>query len=243
MEPGDFVTTPNWTWHDHGHEGDGPMIWLDGLDQPIVECFEAWFWESYEKETYPLNKPNEVSQRMYGGGSMRPTWTHYASATTSPAPDYNRDSPLVNYKYAQAREMLFALTSETDGSPYDGYSIEYTNPVNGGPTFATMACFSQLLRTGQHTKAHRHVGSVVYHVVEGKGHTIIDGVKFNWEDKDTFVVPGWTFHEHVGESDAVLFSYTDTPITQNVGIYREEAYAENDGHQKVTDVFKAGPKS
>ena len=243
MEPGDFVTTPNWTYHDHGHEGEGPMIWLDGLDQPIVERFEAWFWEGYEKETFPLTKADEVSQRMYGAGSMRPTWVTYPQSTTSPSPDYNRDTPVVNYKYAQARELLFALTGESDGSPYDGISIEYTNPVNGGPAFATMACFSQLLRKGQHTKAHRHVGSVVYHVVEGKGHSIIDGMRFDWEDKDTFVVPGWSFHEHLAESDAVLFSYTDTPITRNVGLYREEPYTENDGHQKVTETFKPGPRA
>ena len=34
MEPGDFVITPSWTWHDHGHEGTEPVVWLDGLDIP-----------------------------------------------------------------------------------------------------------------------------------------------------------------------------------------------------------------
>ena len=37
MDPGDFVTTPSWTWHGHGNEGDGPMVWLDGLDVPFVQ--------------------------------------------------------------------------------------------------------------------------------------------------------------------------------------------------------------
>ncbi|HLB98154.1 MAG TPA: cupin domain-containing protein, partial [Acetobacteraceae bacterium] len=31
MEPGDFITTPSWTWHDHGNDGDAPVVWLDGL--------------------------------------------------------------------------------------------------------------------------------------------------------------------------------------------------------------------
>jgi gentisate 1,2-dioxygenase len=36
MAPGDFIITPSWTWHRHTHEGDTPMIWLDGLDNGLM---------------------------------------------------------------------------------------------------------------------------------------------------------------------------------------------------------------
>ena len=36
MQPGDFIITPSWTWHDHGSDADGPVVWLDGLDIPLV---------------------------------------------------------------------------------------------------------------------------------------------------------------------------------------------------------------
>ena len=36
MSPGDFVITPSWTWHDHGNDKREPMVWLDGLDIPLV---------------------------------------------------------------------------------------------------------------------------------------------------------------------------------------------------------------
>jgi len=36
MRPGDFVLTPFWSFHDHGNPGGQPVIWLDGLDVPIV---------------------------------------------------------------------------------------------------------------------------------------------------------------------------------------------------------------
>ena len=45
MHPGDFIITPSWTWHDHGNDGDGPMVWLDGLDIPIVTLLDASFAE------------------------------------------------------------------------------------------------------------------------------------------------------------------------------------------------------
>ena len=45
MEPGDFVITPPWTWHEHGNESDAPMVWLDGLDIPMVRHFNSTFRE------------------------------------------------------------------------------------------------------------------------------------------------------------------------------------------------------
>ena len=45
MEPGDFVITPPWTWHEHGNESSEPMVWLDGLDIPMVKHFNSTFRE------------------------------------------------------------------------------------------------------------------------------------------------------------------------------------------------------
>ena len=45
MEPGDFVVTPAWRWHLHGNETAEPMIWLDGLDIPMVAHFNSTFRE------------------------------------------------------------------------------------------------------------------------------------------------------------------------------------------------------
>ena len=41
MEPGDFIITPPLSWHDHGHQGRAPVVWLDGLDIPMVRAFAA----------------------------------------------------------------------------------------------------------------------------------------------------------------------------------------------------------
>src|SRR6185503_5039254 len=50
MHPGDFIVTPAWTWHDHGHKGTGPVVWLDGLDIPLVRFFDAGFAENGAQE-------------------------------------------------------------------------------------------------------------------------------------------------------------------------------------------------
>jgi gentisate 1,2-dioxygenase len=63
-----------------------------------------------------------------------------------------------------------------------------------------------------------------YHVVEGAGYSIVGGERLDWEDKDVFTVPAWTFCEHVNTADrpAFLFSFSDAPVMKAVSLYREE---------------------
>jgi gentisate 1,2-dioxygenase len=89
----------------------------------------------------------------------------------------------------------------------------------------TISCYVQLLRPGQRTLRHRHTNSTVYHVIEGQGATTVDGKRLDWESKDVFVVPGWTWHEHVNASaahPAYLFSFTDEPVFRALNLFREE---------------------
>src|SRR6266853_466057 len=57
MRPGDFILTPSWTFHDHGNPGGEPVVWLDGLDIPMVAFFDAGFAERYPQEVQPVAKP------------------------------------------------------------------------------------------------------------------------------------------------------------------------------------------
>ena len=143
------------------------------------------------------------------------------------------------YKWAATEQALGNL-AQVDASPFDDVALEYTNPHTGGSVMPSFACWIQLLRPGIQTQAHRHVGSVVYHVHEGSGETIINGTRFAWEQGDMFVVPSWAWHEHHNASAdqrAILFSIRDTPTLVALNKYREEAYHEHDGHQPITDDF------
>src|SRR2546423_7788771 len=53
MKRGDVILTPTWNWHDHGKDGSGPMIWLDGLDLPNFQYFPVHFVEHYRDPRYP----------------------------------------------------------------------------------------------------------------------------------------------------------------------------------------------
>ena len=53
MQRGDVILTPTWNYHDHGKDGSGPMIWLDGLDLPCFRHFPVHFVQHFDKPRYP----------------------------------------------------------------------------------------------------------------------------------------------------------------------------------------------
>ncbi|MGE4409766.1 MAG: cupin domain-containing protein [Sphingobium sp.] len=223
----DFVLTPNGCWHDHGVTEDGEIsIWQDGLDIPLANALEANSYEVYpdgaQKQLYPLND----SPYSYGAPGLMPindSWQHGYS-------------PLMRFSWDATYEGLSNFAKVTDGSPFDGVIMRYTNPHSGGHVMMTMGAHQQMLRPGEATKAHRHTGNVIYHVSKGQGYSVIGGIRFDWKEKDIFCVPAWTWHEHANLSaseDACLFSFNDFPVMEKLGFYREQPYLENDGHQPI----------
>jgi len=65
MQRGDVILTPPWKYHDHGKEGTGAMIWLDGLDIPLFQHFPVHFVEHYPEPRYPAES----------GGMSDLTWS------------------------------------------------------------------------------------------------------------------------------------------------------------------------
>jgi gentisate 1,2-dioxygenase len=215
MLEGDLVLTPNWTWHDHANDSQTPIIWLDGLDAPLVAFLNARFQEEYPEETQKAREDVDSSLLKYGGGSLRPTWE-------TPEPDY---SPQMHYPWTQTKATLDKLGETESGSSADGVMVEYSNPLTGGPVMPTIACFAQRLAPRAETTAHRHTSSTIYHVIEGEGATIIDGERYEWGSKDVICVPGWATHRHINYSSshpAYLFSYSDAPVLKALRLYREE---------------------
>ena len=71
MHRGDLILTPSWQFHDHGHEGDGPMVWLDGLDLPVYHFFPANFAQPYADERFPSEPAAAESALRYPWAEMQ----------------------------------------------------------------------------------------------------------------------------------------------------------------------------
>jgi gentisate 1,2-dioxygenase len=233
LERGDLVLTPPWTWHDHGSESDERAIWMDVLDIPLNNFLDAPFFEEYPDERQPVNKVLNGSVLKYGVGQLRPAWEPLTE-------DY---PPLMTFKWADTERALKNL-AQTETDPFDDVALEFINPHTGGPVMKTFTCWAQMLRPGIQTHAHRHTGSSVYLAFEGQGATIIDGVQYDWEAGDMFVIPSWATHEHHNsdpKEPAILFSVHDTPLMKAVDKFRVEA--SKTPHQKVLSNFADTPAS
>jgi len=223
----DFVLTPNGTWHEHGVEADGaPCIWQDGLDIPLVNALEAGFYAVHPDLNQAVARPVDESVALWSAPGLRPQNV----AWNKPY------SPLLKYQWEPTYEALRRYALASDGNPHDDALMHYTNPVTGGHVMATIGASMQLLRPGFKGEAHRHTGSFIYQVAKGRGYSVINGQRFDWQERDIFCVPSWAYHEHANASesqDACLFCFSDLPVMQSLGLYREEALADNGGHQPV----------
>ena len=137
MEPGDFVITPSWTWHDHGNDTSEPMVWLDGLDVQIVNLLNASFAEGYPDDTQPISRPEGDSFARYGNNLLPIDWK-----------PKTKTSPVFNYPYGRTREALAALQQNGAPDPYHGHKLRYVNPASGEAAMPTIATFVQLLPAG-----------------------------------------------------------------------------------------------
>lgn len=214
LAPGDFVITPSMAWHDHGNlcaaEGGEPVIWLDGLDIPLVRFLGAGFAENHPRSVQALRRPEGNSQARYGN-NMLPV-RHQVSGRTS---------PIFNYPYVRTRETLDTLLRQGEGDDWDGIKLRYINPMTGGWAMPTIGTCMQLLPSGFVGKTWRSTDATVFSVVEGAGQAIIAGQAYAFAAKDIFVVPSWAPVSLQAERESVLFSYSDRPLQEAMGLLRE----------------------
>jgi gentisate 1,2-dioxygenase len=210
MEPGDFVITPSWTWHDHGNPSPNPMVWLDGLDMHVVNILSASFRESYDGKEQPITREQGAS---------------FAEAGCNLLPeDYKQESltsPLFNYPYRISRDALDRMSRSRDPDRHHAFKMLYINPVNGGPAMPTLTTAIQLVPKSFTTTPYKSTAGTVFSVVEGKGSVVIGDTRFEFEPRDHFVVPSWVPFTLSADQDAVLFSYSDRVIQEKLDIFRE----------------------
>ncbi|MBF9234866.1 gentisate 1,2-dioxygenase [Microvirga alba] len=211
MEPGDFVITPSFTWHDHGNSSSEPMFWLDGLDIPLVQFFDASFAEGLDEDEQPIKRAAGDSFARYGH-NLLPVGLKRASKT----------SPVFNYPYQHTREALEVAKRQDEWDPCHGLKLRYTNPVTGDYAMPTIGTFIQLLPKGFSTSRYRSTDATVFVPIEGRGRTRVGDKVFEWGPKDIFIVPSWQWVTHEADEEAVMFSYSDRPVQEKLDLFRED---------------------
>ena len=210
MEKGDLILTPALNWHEHGHEGSGPVVWLDALDLPMVYAMEASY--ALEGPSQTLRPELDASQNKYRRAGLLP----YASLAEAQRPRY----PQIRFPWRDVREALGALASVTPAE--QAVQLAYVNPETGLPCLPTLGFSAQQLRAGQDFAPRKRSASSVIHVIEGQGESLVDGVTLQWSEGDTLAIPTHAEVTHRARGqDAYLFHVDDAPMQRALGFYED----------------------
>lgn len=209
MEPGDLILTPSLHWHEHRHEGNTPVIWLDALDLPTVFAHEA----SYAIEGPPQTIRNQPDRSQ----------THFRRSGLVPYQTLNGPRsayPLLRFPWKEVREALGAMAAVTAAG--DMVQLAYVNPETGAECLPVLGFSAIMLRPGETAKPPRRSASAVLHVVEGDVDAEIDGKTLRGEARDTMAVPT---HAHImlanrsASKPAFLFQVDDAPMQRKLGFF------------------------
>ncbi len=214
MRPFDLILTPNWQWHDHGNPTDGPMIWLDGLDIPTIQHFNASFAERLGEEAHPETLPPGDTMKRYGR-NLRPIRGSRQDRRCV-------EVPMFHYPYVEWRESLAALVASEPADDHLGYALEFINPATGGPVMPTISAHVRFLPSGFETRARRATDGTVMVVVDGAGIARVGATEHILSQGDIFVVPSWQALQLQARSDLTLFAYSDKAAQEALSLYRED---------------------
>ncbi len=211
MEPGDFVITPSWTWHDHGNDTDQPMVWLDGLDIPIVRLFDASFAEPANADSQTVTRPAGDSLARYGANMLpvdwHPTRQEFAGVQLSLCAIARGAGDAGAQRRAGRLPRLQAALRQP--------GVRRIGNADDRRIHAVAAA-------GFASAPYRSTDGTVFVAVEGEGETVIGDTTLRWKPRDIFVVPSWHWHRHRASSEAVLFSFSDRPVQEKLALWREE---------------------
>lgn len=224
MSPGDLILTPGWTWHDHANPSDEPIIWLDGLDVRLATYLDAQFQVNYSNPAQDIRVDSLTANTLLG--------------PTRPPDPPSFPFPPFHYRWTDTESVLKAHANAA-GDPFDAILLEYQNPVSGGHTLPTLSCRIQMIRPGERTKSHRHTGVTVYHTVSGRGAVTIDGTRHTIGPRDCFFIPSWQYHHFEnseGSEPFILFSMSDRPVLDALGLYFEEEEGKPSAYSNTTTV-------
>jgi gentisate 1,2-dioxygenase len=209
MDRGDLILTPPKLWHEHGHEGTGPVIWLDALDLPLVYGLEASY--AIEGAKQAIADPRNSSTARFRQGGVVP----YESLDRA-----RTDYPMLRFPWRDVRQALSELAAITP--PGERVHLAYVNPETGRECMHTLGFSALMLRPGEAMKLPTRSASSVFHAVEGHGTAIVDGVEMAFVECDTFAAPTHAEIRLVNgssKSAAYLFMVDDAPLHRKLGFY------------------------
>ncbi|MCW3836998.1 cupin domain-containing protein [Sphingomonas canadensis] len=204
MEYGDLILTPAWCWHEHRHDGDAPVLWLDVLDVPL----HSYLGTARFQPGPVVDQAPAVPDAAFAAAGFVPVEIGAGGA----------HAPVFRYAYADACRAIAAAPAAADGSR----TIRYSNPLTGGQAQPFLDCTLTALEAGRPTAGVRSNASIACVVVAGEGRSQIGGKALEWRQKDFFIIPRGNAASHMATGGgAQLFMLSDRDVLDRLGLLEE----------------------
>lgn len=207
MERGDLILTPTGLWHEHGHDGDQPVVWLDVLDLPVMIYTETSYVQPGDRQVTQAGHGEKAHSR---GGLM-------------PTPLFERGLkryPMLRYPWVDTKAALQAL--EKDRPDVDAIQVTYVNPETGDDAENILGFYALMLRPNQRLTLPVRSVSQVFHVIEGVAEVTTGDQVFHLDSADTCCAPGYTkvlLHNSSSTEPAYFFVADEAPLHRKLGVY------------------------
>jgi gentisate 1,2-dioxygenase len=213
MSRGDLILTPTGLWHEHGHDGTEPVVWLDVLDLPLVYYMEA---------SYHIN--GERQQVQPGRGDR--AWTRAGLVPTPVFQRIDKRYPMLRYPWDDTRAALLALADDQPGQ--ECVQVTYVNPETGEDAENILGFYALMLKPGQTLRLPARSPAQVFHQIEGRAEVSVDGAgqTFTLVEADTCCAPGYTavtLRNLSADQPAFLFMADESPLHRKLGVYEVRA--------------------
>lgn len=207
MEHGDLILTPAGMWHEHGHEGDEPVVWLDILDLPLVYYAEATYVEEGEDQA----ERKVALEPIYHGGIV-------------PVKQFARnqaDYPILRYRWADAKRTLENIARTEPNTEI--VQVAYVNPETGDDCQKIIGYTAIMLRANETVYLKRRSAAQVFHMIEGEISLVIDDETLPMGKSDTAVAPAFTNVSLINRSNqpSFIFVADEAPFQKKLGLYSE----------------------
>lgn len=207
MRRGDLILTPTGLWHEHGHDGTEPVVWLDVLDLPLVYYLEASYHVNGQRQAVTGSQ----GERAYARGGVVPTPMFGRSG---------RAYPMLRYPWDQARAALESLATDQPG--LEAVQVTYVDPETGGDAQNILGFYSLMLRPGQTLKLPVRSPAMVLHLIEGGVDVQVEDRSFTLAEADTCCAPGFsrvTLRNRAAGAPSFLFMADESPLHRKLGVY------------------------
>ena len=207
MERGDLILTPTGLWHEHGHDGQSPVVWLDVLDLPIGFYLETSYAIEGQRQSVTPGHSDQQNTRS----GVAPTRMFERSS---------KSYPMLRYPWKSTKAALQTLAQ--DDPTQECIQVTYINPETGADAENILGFYALMLRPGQVLRLPARSPAQVFHVIEGEVEAKVVNSTFALREADTCCAPGYeavTLKNLQADKPSYLFIADESPLHRKLGVY------------------------